>query len=75
MIFHCWACDVEILKREILKCVVDFPGGPVIKNLPANCRGHGFNPWPGKIPHAVEQLSLCATNPEPRSCSYGARMP
>ena len=20
------------------------------------CRGHGFEPWPGKIPHAVEQL-------------------
>ena len=25
------------------------------------CRGHGFNPWSGKIPHAVGQLSLCAT--------------
>ena len=21
------------------------------------CRGHGFEPWSGKIPHAVEQLS------------------
>ena len=21
------------------------------------CRGHGFDPWPGKIPHATEQLS------------------
>ena len=23
-------------------------------------RAHGFEPWSGKIPHAVEQLSLCA---------------
>ena len=22
------------------------------------CRGHGFDPWPRKIPHGVEQLSL-----------------
>ena len=28
------------------------------------CRGHGFNPWSRKIPHAVEQLSPCtATKP------------
>ena len=24
------------------------------------CRGHGFDPWPGRIPHAAEQLSPCA---------------
>ena len=29
------------------------------------CRGHGFNPWSGKIPHAVEQLSPWATATEP----------
>ena len=29
------------------------------------CRGHGFEPWPGKILHAVEQLSPCATTTEP----------
>ena len=29
------------------------------------CRGHGFEPWSGKIPHATEQLSLCATTTEP----------
>ena len=37
-----------------------FPGGSVVKNLPANA-GDEFDPWPGKIPHAAEQLSLCAT--------------
>ena len=29
------------------------------------CRGHGFEPWSGKIPHAMEQQSLCATTTEP----------
>ncbi|KAJ8778854.1 hypothetical protein J1605_013088 [Eschrichtius robustus] len=29
------------------------------------CRRHGFDPWSGKIPHAVEQVSLCATAAEP----------
>ena len=31
------------------------------------CQGrrHGFSPWTGKIPHVVEQLSLCATTIEP----------
>ena len=29
------------------------------------CRGHRFDPWPRKIPHAVERLSQCAATPEP----------
>ena len=29
------------------------------------CRGHGFEPCSGKIPHAVEQLSPWATTTEP----------
>ena len=29
------------------------------------CRGHGFEPWSGKIPHAAEQLGPWATIPEP----------
>ena len=32
------------------------------------CRRHGFYPGSGKIPHAVEQLSLCFTTTEPTSC-------
>ena len=31
------------------------------------CRGHGFEPWSGKIPHAAEQLSPCATTTEART--------
>ena len=29
------------------------------------CRGHGFEPWSGKIPHAVEQLGPWARTTEP----------
>ena len=55
-----------------------FLGGPVVKNLPCNAE---FNPWSGKIPHAVQQLSLRPTTEttlqrpqaatsRPTSCSY-----
>ena len=43
----------------------DFPGGAVVKSQPANAGEHGFDPWTGKIPHAAEQLSPCATTTEP----------
>ena len=29
------------------------------------CRGHGSEPWSGKIPHAAEQLGPWATTTEP----------
>ena len=29
------------------------------------CRGHGFEPWSGRIPHATEQLSPWAATTEP----------
>ena len=34
------------------------------------CKGHRFDPWSGKIPHAAEQLSPCATTTEPACHSY-----
>ena len=43
---------------------MDFPGGALVKNPPANAGGHGFEPWSGKIPHAAEQLSPRATTTE-----------
>ena len=32
---------------------------------PCQCRGHGFEPWSGKIPHAAEQVGPWATTTEP----------
>ena len=45
----------------------DFTGSPVVKNSPANTGDTGLIPGPGRIPHAVEQLSLCATTTEARA--------
>ena len=39
---------------------MDFPGGPVIQNLPANAADMGSIPG-GKTPQASGQLSLCAS--------------
>ena len=42
-----------------------YPGGSVVKNLPANARDTGSIPsWRTKIPHALEQLGLCAATTE-----------
>ena len=45
-----------------------FPGGSVIKNLPAcQCRRYWFYTWCRKIPHVMELLSpsLCTTTIDP----------
>ena len=54
--------DAKILNKILAK---GFPGGTVVKNLPANAEDTGVSPWSGKIPHAAEQLSPCATTTEP----------
>ena len=44
----------------------DFPGGPVVKNMPANTGDMSSVPGLGtKIPHATEQLRPCTTTSEP----------
>ena len=54
------------MDQSFLKsCIWGFPGGTLVENLPAQCRGHGFEPWSGKIPHAAEQLGPWATTTEP----------
>ena len=42
-----------------------FPGGSVIKSLPANAADMGSIPDPGRSHIAMEQLSLCTTATEP----------
>ena len=42
-----------------------FPGGPVVKNLLCSTGGAGLILGQGtKIPHAMEQVSLCVTTNE-----------
>ena len=50
-----------MVKCMHLKCILarDFPGGPVVKNLPSNAWDTDSIPgWGAKIPHAAGQLSL-----------------
>ena len=43
----------------------DFPGGPVVKNLPCNVGDAGsVSSWGSKIPQALEQQGPCATTRE-----------
>ena len=59
--------DSSTLKIKL----ADFPGGIVGKNSPANAGDRGWPPvW--KIPHATEQLSLCARISEPLIWGPGA---
>ena len=45
-------------KKKKKDSVRDFPGGPLVKNLPCNPGDMGLIPGLGmKIPHAVEQFS------------------
>ena len=49
----------------------DFPGSPVVKNPPSNA-GVSIPGRGTKIPHAVGQLSLCATTTEHTGDNYRA---
>ena len=53
--------NAKMLKR-------DFPGGPVVKNLPANTGDVDLIPDPRtRIPHAIGQLGSHATTTEARA--------
>ena len=74
-------CAFQVLKgdwvRKLLKhlelksdlyvwnLTLGFPWWFSGKESICQCRGHGFKPWSGKIPHAEEQLSPCTTATEP----------
>ena len=45
----------------------NYPVGPEIRNSPASAGDMGSIPGPGRIPHAVEQLSPWATTTDPTS--------
>ena len=58
----------------ILQKIRDFPGGPVVKNLPSNAGDMGSIPgWKIMSPRDAGQLRWCATNTDP--VLSGARLP
>ena len=59
--------DSSASNRNILsKSTKETEGGASLvahgKESTCQCGKHGFHPWSRKIPHASEQLNLCATN-------------
>ena len=54
-----------LLNKYILERFMGFPGGSVVKNLPAHAGDMGLIPGPKNISHAVGQLSPSTTTPEP----------
>ena len=54
-----------LLSHEHKSAFWDFPCGPVLKNPPSNSGDVGSTPgWGTKTPHAIGQLSPCATTSE-----------
>ena len=58
-----------LLKRskaeDLLKIALGLPWWRSGWESTCQCRGHRFEPWSGKIPHATERLSPWATTAEP----------
>ena len=57
------------MNSEILHNLRGFPGGSVVKNLPANTGDVGLIPWVGKIPgegNGNPLLYFCLGNPMDR---------
>ena len=58
--------EVKISLNAIKKLFWDFPGGPLVKNLPSNAGDAGSIPGRGtKIPHVMGQLSPHTATTEP----------
>ena len=53
-----WKCSSKLVRRWL-------PWWPSDKESTCQCRRRGLDPWVESIPHAAEQLSLCATAMEP----------
>ena len=48
------------------------PWSSIGKESDLRRRGHWFDPWSGKIPHAIGQQSQCTTTTEPMCCKARA---
>ena len=76
MINVCKLCLKKHRKDWSQKTNRDFPGGPGVKNLPSNAGDVGLIPGRGtEIPHAVGQLSPCATTIELKRLNKRAQVP
>ena len=58
-----WLINISFLKDPLWGLPWWLSG----KESAYQCRGHGFDPWYGTIPHALEQLSPCTATMRLRS--------
>ena len=63
--------QLQLRSFHIKNNILAFPGGSVVKNLPANAGDVGSISGLGMILHTLEQLSHCTTAPEPVLSSLG----
>ena len=56
-----WRTELRFIKKPVVGLPWRFSG----LEFTRLCRGQGFRPWSGRIPHAVEQLSPGATSTDP----------
>ena len=75
LLFSIWNLKIHMSLKDKYQ---DFPGGAIYQSA-CQCRGHGFNPWFGKIPQAEEQLSQRTTATEvrglPKACALQQEKP
>ena len=61
------SCDfpkaTQTIVKELRKPLRDFPGGPVVKSMPAKAGDRGSIPGPGRS-HMPRVNSLCTTTTE-----------
>ena len=55
-LYFCFANRIMYTKNELLKKILGLPWWRSGWDSACQCRGHGFVPRSGKIPHAAEQL-------------------
>ena len=54
-----------VKKKMIQNCHMGLPWWRSGWESACQCRGHGFEPWSRRLPHATEQLGLCTPTTEP----------
>ena len=62
------ACALQFRPLEVNYW--DFPGGPVVKTLPSQYRGPGFDPWSGKLDPACCLAQPKKTNRRKTKVNY-----
>ena len=63
--FWCHFLVTKVIQFHDLKKYQGLPWWRSGWESACRCRGHGFEPWSGRVPHAAEQLGPWATTAEP----------